>query len=159
MPSRVRGFVFTLNNYSEEELQEIVSTAQQHCEKYIFGKEIAPTTKTPHIQGYLYWKNAKTISASREMLPLRVANHEPAKGTPKQNYVYCSKEGDFITNMSYDKSDKCEKRCICDKCILEKARKVWGVEFKDWKEMNDYTDKVSRKWFEENQNLGEYESA
>lgn len=101
MASRIRGFVFTLNNYTEEEYQQLLEIAHLHSKKFIFGKEFAPSTGTPHIQGYIYWNNGKTIKASRDLLPKRIANHEPAKGTPKQNYIYCSKEGNFDTNMEY----------------------------------------------------------
>lgn len=143
MATRVRGFVFTLNNYSEEEYSALIETAHAQAKYYIFGKEVAPSTGTPHIQGYIYWKNGKTIDASRKLLPRRVANHEPAKGTPDQNYIYCSKEGNFETNMPVPKPKNtccrklnircydgdCYCGCRCDQCYLKRSG------FKTWEEL------------------------
>lgn len=155
MPSRERGFVFTLNNYTEEEFLQLLETAQQHSKYYIFGKEVAPTTGTPHIQGYIYWKSAKTISASRKLLPQRVANHEPAKGSPEQNYFYCSKEKNFVSNMSYKLSNRCCKRltmscngdncgchCHCDSCYLKKKG------FTSWEELLEHNRNLANEHYE-----------
>lgn len=105
MPApRKRPYVFTLNNYTDEEIQELIETAQVHSEKCIIGKEVAPSTGTKHLQGYIYWKNAKTMEASRNMLPKRVGFHEVANGSHDDNYIYCSKEEIlFLKNMTKPK--------------------------------------------------------
>lgn len=147
MATRIRGFVFTLNNYTEEEYAALLAVAHSQAKYYIFGKEHAPTTGTPHIQGYIYWKNGKTIEASRKLLPRRVSNHEPALGSPDQNYIYCSKEA-FETNMPAPKQkNKCCKKqaisclwtepkcgcvCHCDSCRLKKQG------FKSWEELREW---------------------
>lgn len=47
---------------------------------------------TPHIQGYIHFKNAKWFTAVKNLLRNK-AHIEPAKGSPWQNFEYCSKEG------------------------------------------------------------------
>lgn len=59
----------------------------------IFGRETAPDTGTPHLQGYVYFENARTFGAMKELLP--TAHLEKAREGPRCNYEYCSKGGDF----------------------------------------------------------------
>ena len=47
---RYRHIVFTLNNYSEDEYLNILNS--EYFKYVIIGKEICPTTGTPHLQGY-----------------------------------------------------------------------------------------------------------
>lgn len=93
--SKHRKVCFTLNNYTVEELsdlQKIFGT-----DLYIFGKEVG-ANGTPHIQGYLEFKNPRAFSALKKLMPR--AHIEKANGTRKQNYIYCSKDGDFLTNIT-----------------------------------------------------------
>ena len=43
---------FTINDYSEEDIQEMKMFGTEYCTYIVFGKEIAPSTGTPHLQGY-----------------------------------------------------------------------------------------------------------
>lgn len=47
---RFRNFVFTLNNYDEEDIVKLLTKLP--TEYIVFAKELAPTTGTPHLQGY-----------------------------------------------------------------------------------------------------------
>lgn len=87
--SKSRGWCFTLNNYEEK---DIISLRTLDCVYAIWGKEIA-TTGTPHLQGYAYFKNAVTHLRLHKVIPR--ASTLIAKGTAKDNYKYCSKEGNF----------------------------------------------------------------
>lgn len=82
---------FTLNNYSEEELCSIICL-KDLCEKLVVGKEVGEEG-TPHLQGYF-----KLIEKRRPFsLGLSKRIHfEKAKGTPLQNYAYCSKDDDVV---------------------------------------------------------------
>lgn len=102
-----RGFVFTLNNYSEEEHKEILEISQQHSKYWIVGEEVGEKCGTPHLQCYIYFKDAKDTDWVRKKLPPRVANIKWARYEPKNakdewqfqnNGVYCSK-GKYQTNM------------------------------------------------------------
>lgn len=87
---RSRGWAFTLNNYTDEEQEEI---RKIDCTYKIVGKEKGEMG-TPHLQGYLWFKNARGFNSVKRSLPER-AHIEPARGTPEQNKKYCSKQGDF----------------------------------------------------------------
>lgn len=93
----------------------------------MFGKEVAPTTGTPHIQGYIYWKNGKTMSASRNLLPKRVGFHEPAKGSYKDNWNYCSKSNNVLTNM-----ERPEDKEANEKAIEQAKWNAMSDSEKDW---------------------------
>lgn len=98
---RSRAFVFTKNNSHDATWLESVS-----CRYLCYGKELAPTTLTPHLQGYIYFRNAKSCAAVRAILG--GCHIEPAKGTYAQNKEYCSKGGDFFErgDPPQDNSDR-----------------------------------------------------
>lgn len=89
---RSRGWVFTINNWTAED--QAAARALQECAHYlIFGEEVGDQEETPHLQGYVYFKDAKAFSKMKKMLPR--AHLAVAKGNPSQNRVYCSKQGTF----------------------------------------------------------------
>lgn len=89
--SRSRSYVFTINNYSQEDISAVHQLKYQYL---VYGKEVAPTTGTPHLQGFVYFKNTRTLSAVSK--DLRRASLQAAKGTAQQNREYCTKDGDFF---------------------------------------------------------------
>lgn len=92
--SRTRGYIFTLNNYTPE--QELV--LQDLDVKYIiYGREIAPTTGTPHLQGYFYLHHAKTFKSTKKFVGIDSIHLEQAKGSPQSNKKYCSKDANVFT--------------------------------------------------------------
>lgn len=90
----VRNYCFTFNNWTKEGRE-----ALEKCEIFtyvIFGEEIAPTTGTPHLQGYFEMKDAKTMDAlHKKYLPKGVALIE-ARGDSTDNKKYCSKDAKNI---------------------------------------------------------------
>lgn len=96
MGTRSRAWCFTLNNYTDEDCK-VVEDASEQCEFVAVGKEEA-STGTPHLQGYLYFKNARTFSSVTKMIPR--AHFEVSKGTPEQNLNYCSKSNLWIKKGS-----------------------------------------------------------
>jgi len=59
------------------------------CKYLIFGKEIAPKTNTPHLQGYVVFKDAMRFAA---VLKICARMHwEAAKGSHEQASIYCKK--------------------------------------------------------------------
>jgi len=92
---RSRNFCITYNNYEENTL-DIFKTLE--CVKYaIFGKEMGESG-TPHLQGYVQLKNAKTVKAFQSILKknnLRCAVFV-AKGNWQQNVKYCSKDDNVV---------------------------------------------------------------
>lgn len=88
--SRHRNYCYTLNNYTDEEKENLWAI---ECRYHIQGFECG-ASGTPHIQGYICFKNARTFSSVKNTLGGR-AHIEVAQGDSLQNREYCSKEGDF----------------------------------------------------------------
>lgn len=83
------SYCFTINNYTDSDLANIMELCETDSVRYcIVGFEIAPSTGTPHLQGYVYYKNQRHICS----LPGHISI---SRGNPMQNQTYCSKEGDF----------------------------------------------------------------
>lgn len=59
----------------------------------IFGDEEAPTTGLRHLQGYVQFVKRKRLTELAKILHGSVCHWEPAKGTPSENFDYCSKTG------------------------------------------------------------------
>lgn len=60
---------------------------------YGYGREVCPSTGRKHLQGFVYWDNAKTLSAA--IKALKPHHVEVAGGTIDENIAYCSKGGDY----------------------------------------------------------------
>lgn len=88
---RSRGWCFTLNNYTEQQRQHILAIDSTYT---IVGREVA-ATGTPHLQGYIYFKSAKSFSSIKKKLGCNSIHIEAAKGSPEQAAEYCMKDGDF----------------------------------------------------------------
>lgn len=88
---RYRAWVLALNNYTEEDenhwSEELPSSGKI---KYIlYQHEIGPENGTPHLQGFVYTKNAMTFTAIKKLFPK--AHIEPMRGTHEHNVIYCTK--------------------------------------------------------------------
>jgi len=91
--SRHRRFCFTLNNPTGEERARLADISNR-TDYLVFGREIAPTTGTPHLQGYVVFKNGITILDFKRLTTARL-HVEVARGSHQQNREYCIKDGDF----------------------------------------------------------------
>lgn len=89
--NRSRAFCLTINNYTQEDVEQFGSL-RQHAIYSICGRE-AGERDTEHLQCYLYFQHARTLSSIKKACPR--AHIELARGSPAQNQAYCSKEGDF----------------------------------------------------------------
>lgn len=99
MSLQSRRVCITYNNYPAE-AKEPPGALQEHCTAGIWGREVAPETGTPHIQGYLFLAKKTTIAGTKALLTATVPGGskihiEFAKGNTKQNRDYCKKGGDF----------------------------------------------------------------
>lgn len=94
--SRHRGWCFTTNNYTDA---DTTATEEIDCKYLIYGREVGEN-ETPHLQGYVYFKAGKTMSAVKKLLPR--SHLEPAVGNSLQNKEYCSKEAVDI----FEKGDR-----------------------------------------------------
>jgi len=85
--AKSRNYVFTLNNYTDEEIENI-STLE--CRYICYGKEVGESL-TPHLQGFISFENKKVLP--KKLIPR--AHFEAMKGTQAQAIAYCEKDGDF----------------------------------------------------------------
>jgi len=112
MTAKNRNFVFTWNNYSTDSsdyLKELVDTG---VAKYVgYCEEVAPTTGTPHLQGYIAFNNARTKAQARTILD--GCHVEVMLGSIAQNETYCSKSGEMkhlgVKPISNDNKGRAEK--------------------------------------------------
>lgn len=100
---RHRSWVFTVNNYSHEDEQHI-QQQQQRVIFIVYGREVGEQG-TPHLQGYVQMKQAQNLEYMKKYIHA-TAHFEVAKGTPIQNYDYCTKEGNFWTYGEVPKQGK-----------------------------------------------------
>lgn len=91
MPApRSRNWCFTWNNYPVD----YVETLKSLSAKYVaWSEEVAPTTGTQHLQGFLCSKSPITLSALKKFLPH--CHLEPMKGSLTSNEKYCSKQSEL----------------------------------------------------------------
>lgn len=104
--ARHRHFVFTHNNYADTQLEDTLP-----CRYIAYSKEVAPSTGTPHLQGYVSFENAKTKQAVVKLLP--GCHIEVMLGSYEENETYCSKAGMLTERgekpMSNDNKGRAEK--------------------------------------------------
>lgn len=91
--SRGRNFVFTLNNYTPEDEESIKQLCNNRVTFVAFSHEIAPSTGTPHLQGYLHHKEKISFNMIRKWYPWHI---EVMRGSLHDNEVYCSKQDTLL---------------------------------------------------------------
>lgn len=95
MSQRVRTWCCTV--YEKEWVQFenacVVEYAGGKLVYYVYGREICPTTGKKHLQGYLEFKNARTMSGVKKVYGN--IHLEPRKGSAMEAIQYCKKDGDY----------------------------------------------------------------
>lgn len=98
--ARVRNYCWTLNNYTDAEVESIQAIAPV---KFIgYGKERGETW-TPHLQGMVCFNDPKSFAAAKKLFPSRV-HLEAMRGSTQQAWTYCSKDGDVWSRGTRPKS-------------------------------------------------------
>lgn len=87
--ARARSWCFTINNYSDDDVDKLLDTPNEYL---VFGFEEGEN-KTPHIQGYIHFDSPKRRREVAKYIPR--GHLEVARGSPEQNFVYCSKSHDY----------------------------------------------------------------
>lgn len=89
-PSQAYNWCCTLNNYTQIQYHTLIYYFIQDCKYFIIAKE---KVSTPHLQIYIQLKTKKRFNQIKEYcLNMHV---ESAKGSKKQNIIYCKKENDY----------------------------------------------------------------
>ncbi len=104
MSSKNRNHLLTINNYTDDEYNLAKEIGTSKCRFCVIGKEIGKENGTPHIHIFLYYQNPISFKSIKKLFPR--ANIQECKGSPLQNFQYCSKDGDFITMGEMPKQGK-----------------------------------------------------
>ena len=88
---RFRRFVFTLNNYTQEEYSWITESFAPSVTWIVVGKEIG-ANGTPHLQGACVIGNQMTLSRLKTLVGFARAHLEVMHGKPQDSLVYCTKQ-------------------------------------------------------------------
>lgn len=87
----VLAYSWTLNNYTATDVAEL-QNGHQDLQYLLWGHEVAPTTGTPHLQGYLQLRRQVMLRTIKNWGGAWGRMHfENAKGTDQENYMYCRK--------------------------------------------------------------------
>lgn len=87
--ARYRSVCFTLNNYTEVEVTTLKSNVRDI--RYCVFQQERGANGTPHLQGFAYCDNKKTLAQWKRLLGER-CHIEQTMGTPAQADAYCRKE-------------------------------------------------------------------
>nr|UJP31670.1 replicase [Donkey kirkovirus Hetian-7] len=116
MNTRSRSFVFTINNFTQEEEELIMNLENDPAVVDIVAEEEHLEEGTPHIQGFIKFANARYRNSICRFLGGR-AFVEIARGSLEANINYCSKEDHLIVkkitssmNKNYDKERSADKK-------------------------------------------------
>lgn len=118
-----RGYVFTINNYTEED-EKCVLNLSEKARYIIAGKEVGDSG-TPHIQGYVYFRHERSRSAVKKDLPR--AWFEKAMGTPEDNKKYCSKDRDILIEDGEPPISRKRKGELGGSAQVEKYQRAWDL--------------------------------
>jgi len=86
-----RHAAITWNNYQDVEWEKILTQAvdKLNINYLIFGREVAPKTGTPHLQGYVQFEKKKYFTSIIKYLP--GCHITPVLGSSQDNVTYCNK--------------------------------------------------------------------
>lgn len=82
-----KNWTVTVNNYVESDYALFKGP---HVKYSVYGKEVAPTTGTPHLQGYIVFKQNMRLAAVKKLHS--TAHWEASGGSTDQNFVYATKD-------------------------------------------------------------------
>lgn len=90
----VINWTFTLNNYRDEDFDHLDNLYRQGHFKYlIYGKEVCPSTDTPHLQGFVQLSKKQRFNGVKKMLGDKY--HIEQAIHPWFAAEYCKKDGEF----------------------------------------------------------------
>jgi len=127
-----KRYCFTLNNYTDDEYTALWRSCQDFAKYAIVGREVGESG-TPHLQGFVTWRESHSFAACKDRLHAR-CHVEIARGTPKQNRDYCRKGGLFVEQGELGETGASSGRSSRDEIAQEfelrmEARRSGMVKF------------------------------
>ena len=123
MSKRNRRWVIVLNNPTKKEIARIMECQELHVSRMIVADEVGQGG-TNHLQGFVHFKNAKTLTAVKRWLGTNRVHLEVARGTDYEAYFYCVPFADGGTE-----EEKTVENC---KVLLEFGIRPEEVELSAW---------------------------
>lgn len=144
--SRHRNFCFTHNNYDNTDLEDHIE-----CRYIGYSKEVAPTTGTLHLQGWISFTNARTFKQVVKLMP--GCHIEVMHGSIAQNETYCSKSDVLIERgekpMTNDNKGRAEqlrwkeaRKAACEGRMDDIPDDMYIRYFNTWKKIRVEEQKV-----------------
>lgn len=97
--AKARSQFYTLTIFKFDDLLKQIVDSKKEIVYTILGYEVCPNTGRPHVQAYVVFRQSLT---RRQVINVFKESYaEIAKGTPLENYKYCSKDGKFFQYGSY----------------------------------------------------------
>lgn len=125
--NRSRKYCLTVNNWTEDEYQALISMSQCLKGNIIIGEEKGESG-TPHLQVYFESKNQVDFNVIKKACPR--AHIEKAKGSTKDNIKYCSKE-----KVKYSTFDEYEGMTNQEFLDMEILRDEYAdVQWRPWQQ-------------------------
>lgn len=94
--ARNRAYCFTVNNPTADDEADVKALSEL-ASYMVVGREKGEQEETPHLQGYVYFKDAKTFTSVKKKL--RRAHIEAAVACAETNRKYCTKGGDIMMEV------------------------------------------------------------
>lgn len=88
-----RAYVFTLNNYTEDDVANLKLVGSAPIRYICFGCEVAPSTGTPHLQGYMELSKPMRATAVRKLIKCASIWLQGRFGSREEAREYTRKEG------------------------------------------------------------------
>jgi len=146
---KFRNYTFTLNNYlDKKELHDALD--QLDCRYMKYGKEVCPTTQTPHLQGMVIFSNQISVKSARKKL---AGCHVEVMISLEGSLAYCEKDGDFT-----ERGDKPVSQAEKGKCEEERWKSIRiaseegrfddipeSVRFKQYKAVEHFHEKAKKR--------------
>lgn len=92
MNKQSKRWAFTLNNYSPEDEKILQGSMNSIFSYLIYGKEVGPTSGTPHLQGYFEVSKKRRGSAIKRDIGVTAMRLSTARRSAEVNSTYCSKD-------------------------------------------------------------------
>lgn len=121
-----KAWCLTLNNYNEQEYNDLIKYFSANG-KYIIGKEKGDKCQTNHLQ--IYYNSASKIRFTCLKKINSRLHIESARGSEKDNLIYCSKDGNYKTN--YPKSCFRKLKLISPEIFYDWQKEVINIISKE----------------------------
>lgn len=126
---RLRNFVFTLHNYSDEDIDNLLTKLPSSY--IVFAKEIAPKTGTPHLQGYCELEGEKRLTRDqiKDLINNETIHIDPRFGSQRRAIAYVKTPSQV---KEWEKSDPAEEDLFERGTPKRQGARVDLIVARDW---------------------------